>query len=185
MHAATTAAPTKSVFVDTRCHRVSGIAVRLRFRRQEGGVRGSSEGLGSAHYQQLWPKAPRGVVHGCTSPRRPQQRPTARRSASRACPCPPRTTTEFNCSINHYFRSPPLATDRPTLDSSPCAWSMSSKTRSASSPGRIASSVSRLFVSSFRDDGYCLTRLIDLIFQRVVLHAISVDSVGKRGNWSG
>ncbi|KAG7188991.1 hypothetical protein KM043_008588 [Ampulex compressa] len=86
--------------------------VRMRIRRQ-GGVRGPSGGPGPAHYQQLWPN---GTPRRRTRLHRPPPTPatasplsTADRELAPAC----RTTTEFNCSINHYSpdptRSPPIS----------------------------------------------------------------------------
>lgn len=89
-----------------------GIAVRLRFRRQEGGVRGP---LGRPRAGSLpaivveWHPVAWYTAASAPADSGDGRRPTV--SPERA-PVR-RTTTGFNCSINHYFRSPSLTTDRP------------------------------------------------------------------------
>lgn len=80
--------------------------VRMRIRRQ-GGVRGPSEGLkaGSlpAIVAERHPAACYTVLH------RPPPTPGTGSTFTGPAPACP-TTTEFNCSINHYFRDSAIAT---------------------------------------------------------------------------
>lgn len=103
-----TTAGNNRVLVDFCCHRGPWRWTwECEIHRQGGRIEARQKALGWLITSNCGRTAPRGVLHGCTGPRRPWP-PPAEPSPTPAPAC--HTTTEFNCSINHYFRDSAIAT---------------------------------------------------------------------------